>query len=292
MRVFRDRVAVVTGAASGIGRGLAERCAKEGMKVVLADIEAEPLQLVETELRGAGAEVLSLITDVADPDAVRELAATTLDRFGGVHLLFNNAGVGAGGKAWECTVKDWEWTLGVNLWGTIHAINTFVPIMLAQENACHIVNTASIEGLWARPGHAPYQVSKHGIVCLSEVLYQDLKFDGAKIGVSVLCPGAVDTNIVDSWRNRPEHLRNQLPPNYQPNKEMLARAQELRNSFKTGMTRTECAALVFDAIRSESLYVITHKELKGYVRDRMNNILDEHNPDLDKVPMKPAPKIA
>ena len=291
MKEFNGRVAVVTGAASGIGKGLAEHCAMEGMKVVLADVELDALATTEQELKATGAEVIAVPTDVSRLEDIQNLATRTIDTFGGVHLLFNNAGVGAGGKAWECTIRDWEWTLGVNLWGVIHAINTFVPIMLAQNNPCHIVNTASIEGLWTRPNHVPYQVSKHGVVCLSEVLYQDLKFEGADIGVSVLCPGAVDTNIIDSWRNRPEHLRNEMPVKPTQNPRAFDRVQALRDSFKRGLTRGQCAALVFEAIRTESLYVLTHPQLKVYVQDRMENILNDRNPDLDRVPMRP-PKPA
>lgn len=287
MKEFKGRVAVVTGAASGIGKGLAEHCAMEGMKVVLADVELDALATTEQELKAGGADVTAVPTDVSRLEDIQNLATRTIDTYGSVHLLFNNAGVGAGGKAWECTTRDWEWTLGVNLWGVIHAINTFVPIMLAQNNTCHIVNTASIEGLWTRPGHVPYQVSKHGVVCLSEVLYQDLKFEGADIGVSVLCPGAVDTNIIDSWRNRPEHLRNDMPLRPPQNPRAGTRVQALRDSFKRGLTRGQCAALVFEAIRTESLYVLTHPQLKVYVQDRMENILNERNPDLDRVPMRP-----
>lgn len=286
MKDFKDRVAVVTGAASGIGKGLAERCVHEGMKVVLADIETDTLLSVERDLRGEG-DVIAVRTDVSRLADIEHLADLAYDRFGSVDLLCNNAGVGAGGKTWECTEKDWAWTLGVNLWGVIHAINIFVPRMLAQDTDAHIVNTASIEGLWARPRHAPYQVSKHGVVNLSEVLYQDLKFEGSRIGVSVLCPGAVDTRIVDSWRNRPDDFRNDGPPPAPLDETTKARIQRLRDSFRQGMTPAECAEKVFQAIRSESLYVLTHPQLKTYVRERVENILGEQNPDLARVPMRP-----
>ncbi len=290
MQDFTGKVAVVTGAASGIGLGLAERCVDEGMKVVIADIEADALEAARTSLIERGGDVLALPTDVARQSEIEALADETVRHFGGVHLLFNNAGVGAGGAIWECSIKDWEWTLGVNLWGVIYALHKFVPIMLAQQTECHIVNTASIEGLWARPGHAPYQVSKHGVVNLSEVLWQDLQFADAKIGVSVLCPGAVDTNIIDSWRNRPAHLRNEAAPGTAPTPEQQKRVQGLRDSFRNGMTRAECAAVVFDAIRQEQLYILTHPQLKPYVEDRLSNILAGKNPDLERVPMRPPRK--
>lgn len=288
MKDFKGQVAVVTGAASGIGKGLAERCVSEGLKVVLADVEAGRLAQVEQSLRATGGDVIAVVTDVSNKDAIDNLATVTIERFGAVHLLFNNAGVGAGGRAWECTQKDWEWTLGVNLWGVIHAINTFVPIMLKQDANCHIINTASIEGLWARPGHVPYQVSKHGVVTLSEVLYQDLKFAGARIGVTVVCPGAVDTDIIDSWRNRPDALKNDTPRVQPLTRETLARVEGLRKSFREGMTPAECAELVFTAIRDEALYLVTHPRLLNIVRDRMDNIVNQRNPDLDQLPMRPG----
>lgn len=287
MKAFKDKVAVITGAASGIGRGLAERCVDEGMKVVLADVEVDRLRQVESALRESGGDVIAVATDVSSQDAIDNLADVTMDRFGAVHVLFNNAGVGAGGRAWECTQKDWEWTLGVNLWGVIHAINRFVPLMLEQDVDCHIVNTASIEGLWARPGHVPYQVSKHGVVTLSEVLYQDLKFAGARIGVTVVCPGAVDTDIIDSWRNRPDALKNDMPRPQPLARATKARVEALRRSFREGMTPAECADLVFQAIREESLYLVTHPNLLDIIRNRMDDIVNQRNPDLDQVPMRP-----
>lgn len=287
MRDFENKVAVVTGAASGIGLGLAERCAAERMKVVIADVEEGALQETQRALAASGADVLAMVTDVSREEDIVALRDRTLEHFGGVHLLFNNAGVGAGGRIWECSVKDWEWTLGVNLWGAIYAINAFVPHMLEQDTACHIVNTASIEGLWARPGHAPYQVSKHGVVNLSEVLWQDLRFADAKIGVTVLCPGAVDTQIVDSWRNRPAHLKNDDGPRQPPTEAQLQRVQALRDSFRKGMSRSDCAELVFDAIRHDQLYLMTHPQLKPYAAERFDNILSERNPDISKVPMRP-----
>ncbi|XOV88023.1 MAG: SDR family NAD(P)-dependent oxidoreductase [Pseudomonadota bacterium] len=292
MKNFEGKVAVVTGAASGIGLGLAERCVDEGMKVVIADVEADALEAARCSLIDRGGEVLALATDVSQQSDIERLADETLRHFGGVHLLFNNAGVGAGGVIWECSIKDWEWTLGVNLWGVIYAVHKFVPIMLAQATECHIVNTASIEGLWARPGHAPYQVSKHGVVNLSEVLWQDLQFANAKIGVSVLCPGAVDTNIIDSWRNRPVHLRNDAATRTVPDPNQGKRIQALRDSFRNGMTRAECAAVVFDAIRQDQLYILTHPQLTPYVEDRLGNVIAGRNPDLQRVPMRPQNRPA
>ena len=170
MREFKGKVAVITGAASGIGRGMAERCATEGMKVVLSDVEEQELTRTAEALRAAGGDVTAVVTDVSKAEQVRHLSEVALDTYGAVHLLCNNAGVGAGGLVWEHTLADWEWVLGVNLWGVIHGIHTFLPTMLAQGTDCHIVNVASIEGLWSRIRGASYQVSKHGVVVLSEVL--------------------------------------------------------------------------------------------------------------------------
>ena len=205
MKDFRDRVAVVTGAASGIGRALADRFAAEGMKVVLADVEEKALRLAEAEFREKGVDVLGVQTDVSKPDEIEKLAQETLDAFGAVHIVCNNAGVaGAWGQAWANTLDDWNWIIGVNLWGVIHGVRTFLPIMLEQGDEGHIVNTASLAGLM--PGRGIYGVTKQAVVALSESIYNDLKVADAKIGVSVLCPGWVNTNIIDAGRNRPAEL--------------------------------------------------------------------------------------
>src|SRR5689334_1941764 len=175
MKDFAGKVAVVTGAASGIGRALADRCAQEGMKVVLADVEESALVRAADEFRATGAPILAVRTDVSKAEDVEALARKTVETFGGVHLLFNNAGVGAGTTAWETSLRDWEWVLGVNLWGVIHGLRSFVPIMLSQGSEGHIVNTASIAGLVLGPGLAAYKVSKHGVISLSETLYGELQ---------------------------------------------------------------------------------------------------------------------
>lgn len=171
MKDFRGKVAVVTGAASGIGRALAWRAAKEGMKVVLADCEKSALASAADELKAADFTVHAVRTDVSRAVEVETLAKETLKAFGAVHLLFNNAGVGVGTAVWEGTLSDWQWVLGVNLWGVIHGVRSFVPVMLDQKTECHIVNTASIAGLVPQPGMGIYSVTKHGVVALSEALY-------------------------------------------------------------------------------------------------------------------------
>lgn len=270
MQNFNGKVAVITGGASGIGFALAKQCAGEGMKIVLADVERAALEKAAAELNTDVVEVLAVQTDVSQETAVAELAQKTLDRFGAVHLLFNNAGIGAGGKIWETTVNDWEWSLGVNLWGVIHGIRTFTPIMLQQGDECHIVNTASIAGLIAGPGLGAYKVTKHAVVSLSETLHWELKEQGAKIKVSVLCPEFVQTRIWEAERNRPEALRN-------PKRTLSAAERSdiegLRNVVQNGIPASEVANHVFDAIRNERLYILTHPHTKEWVQHRMGQIL-------------------
>lgn len=273
MKIFKDKVAVVTGAASGIGRALADYCAQEGMKIVLADIEAAALTKAEQELRVNGATVLAVRTDVSKVDEVENLARQTLSAFGAVHLLFNNAGVGAGTTVWESTLADWQWVLGVNLWGVIYGVHTFVPIMLAQDTECHIVNTASIAGLIAGPGLGIYKVTKHGVVTLSETLHYELQQRNAKISVSVLCPAWINTRIMESERNRPPELQNQgADLMLRPEDEAVAEA--MRQAVRTGMSPQQAAACVFDAIREQKLYILTHPEAKPMVQQRMAQILE------------------
>src|SRR6266516_7473920 len=208
MKDFQDKVAVVTGAASGIGRALAGKSAQEGMKVVLADVEESALKQAEDELKASGAEVLAVRTDVSKADEVEALSQRAFATYGAVHLLCNNAGVGAGTTVWGSSLADWQWVLGVNLWGVIYGIHYFVPRMLAQDSEGHIVNTASAAGLISRPGTGIYKVSKHGVVTLSETLALELAARGAKLKASVLCHEFVYTRIFDAERNRPQALAN------------------------------------------------------------------------------------
>src|SRR5437870_3195787 len=208
MRDFAGKVAVVTGGASGIGLGLATRFAQEGMKVVLADVEAPALEAAVSGLREQEFEVLGVPTDVSSSEAVEELARRTLEAYGKVHIVCNNAGVSTGfGRIWEASLKDWQWALSVNLWGVIHGVHTFVPLMLAQDEEGHVVNTASVAGLL--PSNRVYSVTKHAVVALSEALYHSLRQMDAKVHASVLCPGLIETRIMYSYRNRPPELQNQ-----------------------------------------------------------------------------------
>lgn len=277
MKEFKDKVAVVTGAASGIGRGIAERCAQEGMKIVLADIEKEALSKAEEEMKATGATVLAVPTDVSKARDVDALAQKTLDAFESVHLLCNNAGVGGGTSIWESTLADWEWVIGVNLWGVIHGVRTFVPIMLEQDTECHIVNTSSVGGLISGPGRGVYRVTKHGVVTLSETLHHELTQQGAKIGVSVLCPGFVRTRIVDSERNRPLALRNP-PIERTPTPEELDFMQLSQERVQNGMPPEQVADQVFTAIQQNRFYILTHPESKEFIKLRVEDILQERNP--------------
>lgn len=277
MKYFKDRVAVITGAASGIGRGLAERCVKEGMKVVLADIEEPTLLQTQKELQSIGAKVLAIRTDVSKARDVEVLANKTLDTFGAVHLLFNNAGVSTGSTIWESSLADWEWVLGVNLWGVIHGLRVFIPIMLAQDTECYIVNTASIAGLLSLGGIAPYQVSKHAVVALSEHLYHSLVQRNAKVKASVLCPGFVNTRIMDAERNRPIELQNETANTpLSPEDEVLV--EYMRQVLQAGMSPQQVANYVFQAIREERFYILTHPEMNTAVQIRMEDILQQRNP--------------
>jgi NAD(P)-dependent dehydrogenase (short-subunit alcohol dehydrogenase family) len=277
MKEFKDKVAVITGAASGIGRGIAERCVQEGMKVVLADVEEAALAQTEQELRATHATVLAVQTDVSRASDIEALAQKTLKAFGAVHLLVNNAGVGAGSSIWESTLADWEWVMGVNLWGVIHGLRIFVPIMLAQATEGHIVNTASIAGLLPYHPGAPYQVTKHGVVALSEQLYYSLAQRNAKVKVSVLCPGWVNTRIMDSERNRPGELQNE-PSNLPPGPEQEAIMQSMREEAQAGLSPRQVSDHVFNAIRNEQFYILTNPELNPMIQQRMENILQQRNP--------------
>ncbi len=277
MKDFQDKVAVVTGAASGIGRGLAERCAREGMKVVLADVEEAALTAAAREIQAGGAPVLAVRTDVSRFEEVEALAEKAIEAFGAVHVLFNNAGVGAGRLTWETTIEDWHWVLGVNLWGVIHGIRAFVPIMLDQGTEGHIVNTSSLAGLVSGPGQAAYKVSKHGVVTLSETLYHELSLTGGRIGVSVLCPGFVKTRIMDAERNRPADLRNRPEDDVRsPEQEMWF--QFFKTRVEQGMPGEEVADLVFEAIREDRFYILTDPAFKAMIERRLQDVSLLRNP--------------
>lgn len=275
MKAFAGKVAVITGAASGFGREFARIGAQLGMKLALADIQADALAATVDELRAQGALAFGEAVDVSRAADVERLAQHTLDAYGAVHLLFNNAGVAAGGLIWEQTLKDWEWVLGVNLWGVVHGVRTFVPIMLAQGDECHVVNTASVAGLLSPQMMGVYNVSKHGVVTLTETLYQDLRVTGARIGVSLLCPAFVPTGIAQSHRHRPASLRDESAPTAS----MIAAQKASEKAVSSGrISAGEVAQMTFDAIRENRFYVITHPKILASVELRLHDVIAQRNP--------------
>ncbi len=286
MKAFAGKAAVITGAASGFGREFARIGAQLGMKLALADIQADALAATVDELRAQGALAFGEAVDVSRAADVERLAQRTLDAYGAVHLLFNNAGVAAGGLVWEQTIKDWEWVLGANLWGVIHGVRTFVPIMLAQGDECHVVNTASVAGLLSPQMMGVYNVSKHGVVTLTETLYQDLRVTGARIGVSLLCPAFVPTGIAQSQRHRPASLRDESAPTAS----MIAAQKATEKAVSSGrISAGEVAQMTFDAIRENRFYVITHPKILASVELRLHDVIAQRNPSD---PFSLEPRVA
>jgi len=282
MKEFQDKVAVVTGAASGIGLGLAEHCAKEGMKVVLADIEEAALKEAESTLKDHGTDVLTVFTDVSRFSDVENLAQKTLDMFGAIHLLFNNAGVqvGAGESKllWENTIADWEWVMGVNLRGVVYGVKVFTPIMLQQKTECHIVNTSSMAGLITEPTLVIYAATKAGVIKLSEGLYLQLKHMNSQVSVSVLCPAFVSSRLGDAARNRPTELQN-LPEEQSKSEQPLIQNEIRKGNWKV-LSPQQCAEIVFKAIREDTFYILTDPLINTLARQRMENILQGLNPEI------------
>jgi len=256
---------------------MADRFAAEGMRVVLADVEEEALAHAERVMTDAGANVIAVQADVSSLTDVQAVAQKALDVFGAVHIVCNNAGVGAGGFSWEQTEADWQWVLGVNLWGVIHGIRTFVPIMLDQDSEGHIVSTASVAGLIAGPFMSSYNVSKFGVVALSETLHHELAMRQSKIKVSVLCPGLVNTRISDSARNRPEGLRN-AETDSTPTSAQLGGPNLAELLAKEGLPPANVADQVLDAIREERFYILTDDKFDDRIRTRMEDVLARTNP--------------
>jgi NAD(P)-dependent dehydrogenase (short-subunit alcohol dehydrogenase family) len=290
MEHFTGRVAVITGAASGFGRAFAQSAADLGMKLVLADVDAHALETVSSALQEAGHEVLAMVCDVRKGAHVAELADAAMIRFGAVHLVFNNAGVGAAGLVWENTEADWEWVLGVNLWGVIHGVRAFTPLMLecARRDPGyegHIVNTASMAGLLNAPALGAYNVSKHAVVSLSETLYHDLKLVEAPIGASVLCPYFVPTGIAQSERHRPGELRADGEPTAS---QQAAQALVERAVASGRVSAADVARLTFDAIRRGDFYIYSHPQALDGVAERMDAIV---HGTLPPDPYRATPQI-
>ncbi|HEV3135143.1 MAG TPA: SDR family NAD(P)-dependent oxidoreductase [Acidimicrobiia bacterium] len=278
MEQFEGRVAVVTGAGSGIGRALARRAAGEGMRVVIADVEVNALEEAAAEVETAGAEVVVAPTDVSRPEQVDALAALAYERFGAVHLLCNNAGVFQGGITWQRELGDWEWVMGVNLWGVLHGIRAFVPRMLERGDEGHVVNTSSVAGLITGAYTAPYITSKFAVLGLTECLAHDLQAASAPIGVSVLVPGIVDTKIGYSTRNRPDE-----PPGEAQAPDAHLVEQALRDlTSSSGRPPDDVARLVFDAVRTGRFYITTSDATAGMLRERFDAVVAGEFPPMSR----------
>jgi NAD(P)-dependent dehydrogenase (short-subunit alcohol dehydrogenase family) len=287
----RGDTAVITGAASGFGFELAKLCAQRGMNVVLADVQADALQRAEQELKPHGAPLLPFRLDVSRAAEVEALGRATIERFGTPHLVFNNAGVGAGGLIWEHSVADWEWVLGVNLMGVAHGVRVFTPAMLEAARhdpgyEGHLINTASMAGLVNPPNMGVYNVSKHAVVSLSETLFHDLSLVTDQVHAHVLCPFFVPTGIHQSERNRPASLSD---AGAKPTRSQLI-AQAFSNKAVTSgrITAAQVAAKVVDAVVRDAFYVYSHPHALGSVQLRMEDLLQHRNPSD---PLKDTPEV-
>ena len=276
MRNLQGKVAVVTGGAGGLGRAMALQFAREGMNVAIADIDQKALDATAGELEALGINAIGVRTDVSKAGEVESLARRVVAELGGVHVVCNNAGVSPLGLAWENTVADWQWMLGVNLWGVIHGVRTFTPLLLAQDEG-HIVNTASVAGLINPPNSAMYNVTKHAVVALTETLYHDLGEKKSKVGCSVLCPAYVPTGIADSERNRPAELAN--PASVRKSPEQLAKEAMLQKAVRSGkLSADDIGAAVLAAVKEDRFYILTHPRIKGAIQARMEDILEGRQP--------------
>ncbi|MGF6444578.1 SDR family oxidoreductase [Paraburkholderia youngii] len=289
---FAGKVAVITGAGSGFGRAFAHKGAALGMKLVLADVNAEQLAQTVDALREGGAEAIAVPTDVSSATQVEALARAALAAFGKVHLLFNNAGVGTGGFLWESSANDWSWVFGVNVMGVAHGVRVFAPLMLAQNEPAHIVNTASVAGLLAPPAMGIYNASKHAVVALTETLYHDLKLaqagTGGEVGCSLLCPAFVPTGIADAERARPDELRNAS----RPTRSQIAAAKQLQRAVQSGkLSADDVADIAFEAIAARRFYIITHPGIMATVKLRHEDIEQLREPS-DPMSLKPEVKNA
>lgn len=276
---FKGKTAVLTGAGSGFGLECARIGAKLGMNLVLVDVQQDALDKAEAEMRATGVQVLARRVDVSNQAQMEALAADVQKTFGAPHFVFNNAGVGSAGLIWENSVKDWEWVLGVNVWGVIHGVRLFTPMMLAAAKADpawrgHIVNTASMAGLLTPPNMGIYNVSKHAVVSLTETLYQDLKLVSDQLSASVLCPYFVPTGISQSHRNRPDAMADEKPTQSQ----LIGQAMSDKAVGSGKVTAAEVAQFVFDAIRADRFYIFSHPRALGNVRSRMEGIVNQTNP--------------
>lgn len=279
MKSLKGRTAVITGAASGFGLESSRIAAREGMNVVMADVQPDALDRAAAEIGATGAPVLAYRLDVSKAAEVEALGEATLARFGVPSFVFNNAGVGAGGLIWENTLQDWEWVLGVNLWGVVHGVRVFTPMMLEAARMDpdfegHIVNTASMAGLLNPPNMGVYSVSKHAVVSLSETLYQDLRLVTEQVTASVLCPFFVTTGITQSQRNRPAELAAAKPTKSQ----LIGQAMSDKAVGSGKVTAAMVAQLVFDALREQRFYIYSHPQALATVQTRLEDVVQMRNP--------------
>ena len=276
---FKNKTAVLTGAGSGFGLECARIGAARGMNLVLVDVQQDALDKAEAEIKATGVKVMARRVDVSDADQMTALASDVEKTFGAPHFVFNNAGVGSGGLIWENSVKDWEWVLGVNLWGVVHGVRLFTPMMLAAAKADpayqgHIVNTASMAGLLTAPNMGIYNVSKHAVVSLSETLYQDLKLVTDQISASVLCPYFVPTGISQSQRNRPDAMADEKPTQSQ----LIGQAMGEKAVSSGKVSAAEVAEMVFHAIGADQFYIYSHPKALGNAQQRFDAIVAGTNP--------------
>ena len=279
MKSFKGRTAVITGAGSGFGLEASRIAASRGMNVVMADVQADALDKAAAEIAASGVAVLPYRLDVSKAAEVESLGRATAERFGAPHLVFNNAGVGAGGLIWENTAADWDWVIGVNLMGVAHGLRVFTPMMLAAADKDpgyegHIVNTASMAGLINAPNMGVYNVSKHAVVAMSETLYQDLRLVTDRIGASVLCPFFVPTGITESQRNRPDALAADKPTKSQ----LIGKAMNDRAVGRGRLSAADIARFVFDAVDADRFYVFSHPHALASVQTRLEDVVQGRNP--------------
>lgn len=275
---YKGQVAVITGAANGIGKELAKDCFKKGMKLALADINAQELAEVEAELKGQGAELITAVFDVGNYDDMKAFAKDVYDKFATVDYFFNNAGVAVVGNIWSMSMKDWKWGFDTNVMGLVHGIKAFVPTMIEQDKESRIINTASVAGLLISPNSPVYVSSKHAAVALTEVLNLQLQLAGAKVRASCLCPGFVVTDLHNSDRHRPSELQNNANEPYYQSEDYLTKKAIMEQLVLGGITLEKEIELIWAALENDQFFIITHPEYKPVIQMRMQNILEEKRP--------------
>jgi len=283
MKDFKGKVAVITGAANGLGFAVAQECAKRQIKIVIADIDGADLKIAEEKLKAEGAEVLAVQMDVMKYEDMELLAKKALERFEHVDLLFNNAGIAITGPAWLLSLNDWEWIMKTNVWGAVHGEKVFIPIMLKQNTECHIVNTSSVAGLLNLNGMSAYHTSKFACVGLTESTYLDLQCVTDKIKMSVFCPGFIQTDLDNCERHRPEIYANDMSQPYYQSELYKEGEAKKHKVIEDGMPIDNIGATVFKAIEDETFYILTHPELNPLIGLRVKNMFEGGSPSMDVI---------